>query len=74
MSTDAGVQQARRIISQAAGFTFGGELVPFADHFKTLALDSIEALEQQVRDLTCEVESLRDELQQEVAAQWGLGK
>lgn len=40
----AGIAQARRIIREAAGYYFGGELIPFAPEFKSLALDALDAL------------------------------
>jgi hypothetical protein len=41
----AGLSEARRIINQSAGYYFGGELTPFADPFKSLALRAINRLE-----------------------------
>src|SRR2546423_35064 len=38
---EAGLSEARRIINQSAGYYFGGELVPFAKEFKSLALRAI---------------------------------
>ena len=40
---DEGIHQARRIITSAAGYRFGDDLVPFDEHFKALALDAIAA-------------------------------
>jgi hypothetical protein len=41
-----GIHEARRIIKDAAGFYFGGELIPFAPEFKALAFAAIEELEK----------------------------
>lgn len=42
----SGLAEARRIINNAEGFYFAGELVPFAPEFKELALQAISETEQ----------------------------
>lgn len=39
---DAGLREARRIIARAEGYHFGGEVVPFDEHFKDLALTALD--------------------------------
>lgn len=46
MQMRAGLSEARRIIRDARGYVFGGELIPFDERFKELALNAIAQLEQ----------------------------
>ena len=46
-----GFAQARRIITNAAGYHFGGELTPFDPHFKALALEALVESQQEVARL-----------------------
>jgi hypothetical protein len=47
---EAGLQQASRIIREAAGFYFGGEIMPFAPEFKRLALNAIRIMREDYFD------------------------
>jgi len=47
---EAGIQEARRIITNSAGYYFGGDLIHFAPEFKALALAAIEELVKNQRE------------------------
>lgn len=60
---DEGIHQARRIITSAAGYRFGDDLVPFDEHFKALALCALAALsspEQGAEAVSVPLEAERD--------------
>ena len=49
---EAGLGEVHRIITQSAGYYFGGELFPFDPRFKSLALRAVASLRAEVKRLT----------------------
>jgi hypothetical protein len=56
----SGIVEAHRIIRDAVGYNFGGEVVPFAPEFKALALDAIDQVYQTVKEKSEDESDKRD--------------